>query len=188
MAVRAYNTITLIRVDDAVWEIIDGYWHKNGVNQEIKAQGEDGLDGLSAYEVAVIGGYTGTETEFYNELASMEDTRQRVDDNTNQITSLGMTITERTTVGGEPVAEVVMELMAGELIIRDSIRNGGHNILKNPRFGGTELPDAGHWYSGGTVAGYIDWYGYLTVDEFLSLYGYMTVDGFLTTSLMGAMG
>ena len=106
----------------------------------------------------------------------------------NQITSLGTTITERTTVGGEPVAEVVTELMAGELIIRDTIRNGGHNILKNPRFGGTELPDAGHWYSGGTVAGYIDWYGYLTVDEFLSLYGSMTVDGFLTTSEMGALG
>lgn len=77
--IKAYNTITLIRIDDAVWEIIDGYWYKNGVNQGIKAQGKDGLDGLSAYELAVIGGYEGTETEFNDELASMEDTRQRVD-------------------------------------------------------------------------------------------------------------
>ena len=89
---------------------------------------------------------------------------------------------------GGSLDEVVTELIAGELIIRDTIRNGGHNILKNPRFGATELPDAGHWYSGGTVAGYIDWYGYLTVDEFLSLYGSMTVSNFLTTSLMGGMG
>ena len=86
------------------------------------------------------------------------------------------------------MAEVVTELMAGELIIRDTIRNGGHNILKNPRFGGTELPDAGHWYSGGTVAGYIDWYGYLTVDEFLNLYGHRTIEVFLMLSLMGGIG
>ena len=89
---------------------------------------------------------------------------------------------------GDDAESVITRLSAGELIIRDTIRNGGHNILKNPRFGATELPDAGHWYSGGTVAGYIDWYGYLTVDEFLSLYGSMTVDGFLTTSEMGGMG
>ena len=89
---------------------------------------------------------------------------------------------------GDDAESVITRLSAGELIIRDTIRNGGHNILKNPRFGGTELPDAGHWYSGGTVAGYIDWYGYLTVNEFLSLYGSMTVSDFLTTSLMGGMG
>ncbi len=89
---------------------------------------------------------------------------------------------------GDDAESVITSLSAGELIIRDTIRNGGHNILKNPRFGGTELPGAGHWYSGGTVAGYIDWYGYLTVNEFLNLYGSMTVDGFLTTSVMGDMG
>lgn len=96
----------------------------------------------------------------------------------------GMVVLE----SGDDAESVITRLSAGELIIRDAIRNGGHNILKNPRFGGTELPDAGHWYSGGTVAGYIDWYGYLTVDEFLNLYGSMTVDDFLTTSLMGALG
>ncbi len=64
--------------------------------------------------------------------------------NADWITS-GQINTNLITIGGEPVAEVVTELMAGERIIRDTIRNGGHNILKNPRFGGTELPDAGHW-------------------------------------------
>lgn len=89
---------------------------------------------------------------------------------------------------GDDAESVITRLSAGELVIRDTIRNGGHNILKNPRFGGTELPDAGHWYSGGTVAGYIDWYGYLTVNEFLNLYGSMTVSNFLTMSLMGGIG
>jgi hypothetical protein len=83
---------------------------------------------------------------------------------------------------------VLTQLRAGEIRIEEHLSIGGHNILKNPRFGATELPDAGHWYSGGTVAGYIDWYGYLTVNEFLDLYGSMTVDGFLTTSEMGALG
>lgn len=103
MAVRAYNTITLIRVDDAVWEIIDGYWHKNGVNQEIKAQGEDGLDGLSAYEVAVIGGYTGTETEFYNELAMIEGigaVKTTVTENRQFITDYGTRISSVETTTG----------------------------------------------------------------------------------------
>lgn len=177
MAVKAYNTITLISIDDVNIStsepespVVDQLWLDTS-----KVPNE-----LMRYDGTV---WVRTQYESVEELDPSFKTEYD-----NQITSLGTTIIERTTVGGEPVAEVVTELMAGELVIRDTIRNGGHNILKNPRFGGTELPDAGHWYSGGTVAGYIDWYGYLTVNEFLSLYGSMTVSDFLTTSEMGALG
>lgn len=51
--------------DADLWEIKladDGkyYWFKNGVNQNIAAQGPAGTDGKSAYELAVAGGYNGT--------------------------------------------------------------------------------------------------------------------------------
>ena len=40
--------------------------------------------------------------------------------------------------GDDAESVITHRLSAGELIIRDTIRNGGHNILKNPRFGGTD--------------------------------------------------
>ena len=177
MAVKAYNTITLISIDDVNISMTEP---ENPVVDQLWLDTSKEPNELMRYDGT---GWVRTQHESVEELDPSFKTEYD-----NQITSLGTTITERTTVGGEPVAEVVTELIAGELIIRDTIRNGGHNILKNPRFGATELPDAGHWYSGGTVAGYIDWYGYLTVNEFLNLYGSMTVDGFLTTSEMGGMG
>ena len=177
MAVKAYNTITLISIDDVNISMTEP---DSPVLDQLWLDTSKEPNELMRYDGT---GWVRTQPNSLEELDPVFKTEYD-----NQITSLGTTITERTTVDGEPVAEVVTELMAGELIIRDTIRNGGHNILKNPRFGGTELPDAGHWYSGGTVAGYIDWYGYLTVNEFLNLYGSMTVDGFLTTSEMGALG
>lgn len=177
MAVKAYNTITLISIDDVNISMTEP---DSPVLDQLWLDTSKEPNELMRYDGT---GWVRTQPNSLEELDPAFKTEYD-----NQITSLGTTITERTTVDGEPVAEVVTELMAGELIIRDTIRNGGHNILKNPRFGGTELPDAGHWYSGGTVAGYIDWYGYLTVNEFLSLYGSMTVSNFLTTSLMGALG
>lgn len=53
-----------------VWTIelgADGkyYWFKNGENQNICASG---VDGKSAYEIAVAGGYTGTEAEWLESL------------------------------------------------------------------------------------------------------------------------
>lgn len=177
MAVKAYNTITLISIDDVNISMTEP---DSPVLDQLWLDTSKEPNELMRYDGT---GWVRTQPNSLEELDPAFKTEYD-----NQITSLGTTITERTTVDGEPVAEVVTELMAGELIIRDTIRNGGHNILKNPRFGGTELPDAGHWYSGGTVAGYIDWYGYLTVNEFLNLYGSMTVDGFLTTSEMGGTG
>ncbi len=177
MAVKAYNTITLISIDDVNISMTEP---DSPVLDQLWLDTSKEPNELMRYDGT---GWVRTQPNSLEELDPAFKTEYD-----NQITSLGTTITERTTVDGEPVAEVVTELMAGELIIRDTIRNGGHNILKNPRFGAIELPDVGHWYSGGTVAGYIDWYGYLTVNEFLSLYGSMTVDGFLTTSLMGGTG
>lgn len=40
--------------------------------QEVDVYFGGGKDGLSAYQSAVLGGYTGTEAEFYTELAAID--------------------------------------------------------------------------------------------------------------------
>lgn len=43
------------------------------VDTQIPARGEDGEDGASAYEEAVQGGYTGSESQFINDLADVSE-------------------------------------------------------------------------------------------------------------------
>lgn len=53
-------------------EIIDGYWYINGDETGVKAEGVDGEyagQGLSAYQIALINGFEGTEEEW---LASLK--------------------------------------------------------------------------------------------------------------------
>ncbi|MBO4412965.1 MAG: serine protease, partial [Clostridia bacterium] len=52
-------------------EIIDGYWYINGQPTGVDARGqngEDGEDGKSAYELAVLNGFDGTEEEWLETL------------------------------------------------------------------------------------------------------------------------
>lgn len=48
------------------WDATDAMWYG------IRIIGPDGADGRSAYEIAVEGGYTGTEAEFNQDLANFE--------------------------------------------------------------------------------------------------------------------
>ncbi|MDR0206665.1 MAG: hypothetical protein LBI45_05355 [Bacteroidales bacterium] len=51
----------------------DGKDGKNGKDGENGKNGENGAQGKSAYESAITGGYTGSETEFNTSLASIGD-------------------------------------------------------------------------------------------------------------------
>ena len=44
----------------------------NGLIDELEAVSLAGADGQSAYEAAVAGGYSGTESAFYTDLAAMD--------------------------------------------------------------------------------------------------------------------
>jgi len=46
----------------------DGYWVINGQVTGIKAEGKDGIDGKSAYQIAVEQGYIGTEEQWIQSL------------------------------------------------------------------------------------------------------------------------
>lgn len=147
MAVKAYNTITLISIDDVNISMTEP---ESPVLDQLWLDTSKEPNELMRYDGT---GWVRTQPNSLEELDPAFKTEYD-----NEITSLGMTITERTTVDGEPVADVVTELKAGELIIRDTLyeigqeinqlASGASNLLLNSNFGTYDNPADNFWGEG----------------------------------------
>ena len=78
----------------------DGNWYIGDTDTGVKAAGEDGADGKSAYEYAQDGGYEGTEEAFAAALADLEQMRTDIDANTGAHKAIVVAHTELETVVG----------------------------------------------------------------------------------------
>lgn len=93
-------------VDGKTPYIQDGYWYIDGVNTGTKAEGVDGKDGESAYEVWLNAGHSGTEDDFLQWLKGDNDPFGDV------VTSIGFDgIAAGTSLKGKTVKDVLVMLL-----------------------------------------------------------------------------
>ena len=62
----------------------------------------------------------------------------------------------------------IMELLAGSLTIRESLAQGGVNLVKNPTFGTSQLVETDGWSSGYTMAVLLDRFKGQTMQQMLN--------------------
>ncbi len=68
----------------------------------------------------------------------------------------------------------IMELLAGQITMTESIAGAGANLLDNPSFGGANAPDRTGWYSDNSKGAYLDRFGWMTKSQMLAYCGNKT--------------
>ena len=110
--------------------IQDGYWYIDGVNTEVKAEGVDGADGKSAYEIWLGAGHSGSEDDFLQWLKGDNDPFGDV------VTSIDFDgIPAGTSLNGKTVKDVLIMLLG----IKEAPESTVDYIIENsiPAYSGT---------------------------------------------------
>jgi len=87
---------------------------------------------------------------------------------------------EKIVLSDETDAETrIMELLAGQIKMEESIEGSGENLIKNPTFGSTGAPSTEGWHNGFTMGAYLDRFGWMTMAQMLEIFGDRPFQDFL---------
>lgn len=141
--------------------IQDGYWYIDGVNTDVKAEGVDGKDGASAYEVWLSAGHSGSEDDFLQWLKGDNDPFGDV------VTTIAYDgIPAGTSLNGKTVKEVLIMLLG----IQDAPKPAVEYIMENsiPCYSGLEdgeFSEVAYQQLDTATADYTDQGFYTTTDD-----------------------
>lgn len=134
--------------------IQDGYWYIDGASTGVKAEGVDGKDGLSAYEIWLNNGHTGTEEDFLDYLKA--DELSYIFDNVVTSISCGG-IEAGTSLKGKTIRDVLTMLLGIQEAPKSAIEYIMDNRIPSYRgLSGQTIAEVSYQELGSSSADYID--------------------------------
>lgn len=109
--------IEINEITSSLVEVIGQAQGPKGDKGEPGTNGADGTNGLSAYQIAVNGGYTGSESEW---LASLKGADGLPGKDATDITSINDTVTASDSTWSSHKIDAAINVLASEIILNDN--------------------------------------------------------------------